>query len=63
MFPEGKTLVRDSDRKVFTIIDAGFWHKIRAADGEEDDVKWHAEQDFVSANRGHGYRTTPDWSV
>lgn len=51
-------LIRNIDKKEFTVADLSHWSIIKAADGETDTVKWYGGGDvelFVGASSGHTY--------
>lgn len=52
-------LVRDTDKKVFTVTLLSHWSDITAEDGETDRVKWGFDNTYVS-NKGLSYTLQTD---
>jgi hypothetical protein len=55
---KNRIFIRESDRKVFKLMERGHWSTIQAEDGETDTVKWYGGSDvlmYVSASKGFSY--------
>lgn len=61
----GAKLVRESDKKVFTVKLLSHWSDIQAEDGEKDAVKWAFDNYYVSGKGAtfKGYHLQEDEPV